>query len=481
MPQKQSSGPSQHKALPGSWEERRDRVGAAIRAAGLFGNGGGYVSDTFDDYVVVEVWNWDSSTRRFFRVEYTMTDDEVEIGTVQPVDKVTEERLVGAGADVAVEPDAGSEVEDGEGTVAKGRTPKLKHRQLPLHIKSLTPVDDGVGGWDAHGVFSVYNHVDHSKDVVLPGASADSIQARLPKIKDHHGETIGQGTKAWEDKDGLNVEFRIYPTPAGEKVATLMQPIDTDQGPAAPVEQGSIGFSVPEGGAKRNKHGGFDFTKIDVWEVSLVTFGDNDQTHVNLKSREEFGGLNTAEALRYAADITHAAIYGENGAKALHARRVREGRALKSDQVDALEEYLATVMDATAEAAHLVEKSGLVAKFSRASRVRHIAAVVEALTRLLDGSPEKPDAKRDDDEDPPKASAGGTDAAEGEEDDDDKEPAGRARARGAGGGGTGSGKEPAKAGGKAATPPGPEGLRALEANLMRAEMSRLGMGLITEV
>lgn len=481
MPQKQSSGPSQHKALPGSWEERRDRVGAAIRAAGLFGNGGGYVSDTFDDYVVVEVWQWGvggGDTRRFFRVEYTMTDDEVEIGTVRPVDKVTEERLVGS-----EEADAGG---DTEGDVAaadgtKDRTPKLKHRQMPLHIKSLTPVDDGVGGWDAHGVFSVYNHVDHSKDVVLPGASADSIQARLPKIKDHHGETIGQGTKAWEDREGLNVEFRIYPTPAGEKVATLMQPIDTEQGPAAPVEQGSIGFSVPEGGAKRNKSGGYDYSKIDVWEVSLVTFGDNDRTHVNLKSREDFGDLNTAEALRYAADITHAAIYGENGAKALHARRVREGRALKSDQVDALEEYLATVMDAAAEAAHLVEKSGLVAKFSRASRVRHIAAVVEALTRLLDGSPEKPDAKRDDDEDKPKASAGETGAAEGEEDGDEKEPAGRARARGAGGGGTGSGKEPAKAGGKAAEPSGPEGLRALEANLMRAEMSRLGMGLITEV
>lgn len=373
--------PSNTKALPGSIEELKGRISDAIADSGLI-NGNFWITDTFpaDGYVIIERWDSQTGQARLFRVDYTESGAEVTVSAAREVEKVYTEALVDPG-------DGDGDMEGAEVMAEKKRASQTKVRSN-FRCKGIEEADDDVGGWIAFGVFSVFEKQDHSKDVVRKGATKSSIAKRLPKIKDHHGVTVGQATKAVETDEGLEVDFRIYPTSAGRDLATLMKQIDTDHGPKAPVEEGSIGFSAAPGGATRNKDGGYDFTEIEVWECSPVTFGDNPYTRVGLKSAEALGEMPTDELLGYAGETLRSAVAGPSGVKALHRRRVADDRDLKDAQWKAVDALVLDALETAQDLLILEAQAGRLEAKATGAQLRHTRAIIENLTELVHGRPE---------------------------------------------------------------------------------------------
>lgn len=366
------------KALRGSAQDQLQRQNEALREAirdsGLI-EGSFWISDTFDDFVVVSRWSEDHGSRNY-RIDYSMDGDEIVIGAMREVHKVYVEELVDPGGD------------NGSFEVTEKKRPSQTKVRRGFTCKSIEEADDDVGGWIGSGVFSVFEKKDYSKDVVKKGATAKSIAKRLPKIKDHHGVTVGQATKAVETEDGLEVDFRIYPTTAGKDLATLMKQIETDHGPKAPVEEGSIGFGAAPGGATRNKDGGYDFTEIEVWECSPVTFGDNPYTSVGLKSAEALGELPTDELLGYAGETLRSAVEGPGGVKTLRRRRVADDRDLTSEQWKAVDTLVIDSLESVRDMLTMKDLAGQLEAKATGAQLRHTRAIIEGLAELVHGRPE---------------------------------------------------------------------------------------------
>lgn len=440
------SRPDNEKALPGSMEQalydRRAKIEKALLDAAFEQLAGDmYVTDTFppDDpdgnRCVVCVWKkveaadgeYYSWEQYYYEIEITAeSDDGFEFGAIKEVEKKYTESLVPAKASGA---------------------PRTKAR-MGFELKSLTPIDDDVGGWTFGGYFSVFDYEDHSKDIVRRGSMKESLAVHLPKILDHHGRTVGQSTKAYEDEHGLYVEGRIYNTRDGEDLVKLMRPVDTDLGPHAPVEQGSIGYSAMEGGAKRRQGGGWEYTKLYIWEVSPVTFGDNDATSVGLKSLGEVNAMPTEELMGYAADVARLALNGADGFKTLCQRRVVQNRKVGDDLWQAADELAVVFLDAGME---LVQLKGMSDKAASAAQLRHTRAIIEGLTALIHGPADAPMPAPD----------------PVDEDEDDTGAGAKARARGAG---ASAGGDEAKARPNGAASQSKDG-REREAELIWAELA----------
>ena len=181
--------------------------------------------------------------------------------------------------------------------------------------------------------------MDRERELVRTGAFADSLAVRLPKVKDHHGVTIGQVTKALEDEHGLCVEGRIYPTRAGQDLALLMKAVPTEHGPLAPVDQGSVGMLLAEAGYQRLPSGVGEITRATLYEVSPVTFAANDATRVALAKGvlpDLWDGPWDELATAAARTLRYAVSEGE----ALAARRKAAGRQLNEKSTIALGELL---------------------------------------------------------------------------------------------------------------------------------------------
>ncbi len=126
---------------------------------------------------------------------------------------------------------------------------------------------------DRKGVFegyaSVFNRQDLGRDVVLPGAFRRSLLARgtagVRMLFQHDpNEPIGVWEKIHEDARGLYVRGRLMvEVRKGREVLSLMR--------AGAIDGLSIGFRV-EQGVRSRRTGLRRLSRIDLWEVSVVTF-----------------------------------------------------------------------------------------------------------------------------------------------------------------------------------------------------------------
>lgn len=252
-------------------------------------------------------------------------------------------------------------------------------------IRAVEPTDTDPGGWDVRGYFSVFNNVDLDGDVIRRGAFANALAADLPKVKDHHGVTVGQATAAVEDDHGLLADVRIYPTTAGRDVAILMQAIDTTHGKRAPVEQGSIGYRPTPNGAKRLPNGTRELTELMLFEVSPVTHGANPLTRIGLVKGLDVGGYD-GKVSELLSDVSRAVLAAVTEAKALSMRRAASGRDIGPDNMDAMAELALVAGDA------MVQLVGLEAKAGRGSvsarRREYLAGVLRALGQFVESLPD---------------------------------------------------------------------------------------------
>ncbi len=139
-------------------------------------------------------------------------------------------------------------------------------REVKLTSLSLKDVSlDGT----FEGYASVFHREDMGRDVVVPGAFLDSLRKRgasgVRMLFQHDpNQPIGVWTKLYEDARGLFVRGRLATEVAkAREVLSLMR--------AGAIDGLSIGFRTVKG-ARDARTGVRRLEKVDLWEISIVTF-----------------------------------------------------------------------------------------------------------------------------------------------------------------------------------------------------------------
>lgn len=176
------------------------------------------------------------------------------------------------------------------------------------------------GTFEGYG--SVFGVVDTYKEVVASGAFSESLsalksQGRMPALLWQHraGEPIGVYTEMHEDSIGLHVKGRLaMKTARGAEAHELLK--------MKALSGLSIGFVTRED--SYDKVAGIrTLKKLDLWEVSLVTFPANDAARISaVKTIESIESLADAESyLRESGGLSKAIATGLVARiKSLHGR-----------------------------------------------------------------------------------------------------------------------------------------------------------------
>lgn len=119
------------------------------------------------------------------------------------------------------------------------------------------------------GYASLFHREDMGRDVVVPGAFLDSLAKRgaagIRMLFQHDpNQPIGTWTKIHEDARGLFVRGRLATEVAkAREVLSLMR--------AGAIDGLSIGFRTVKG-VRDSRTGVRRLEKVDLWEISIVTF-----------------------------------------------------------------------------------------------------------------------------------------------------------------------------------------------------------------
>ena len=169
----------------------------------------------------------------------------------------------------------------------------LRMREAPRHEVKFTALNlksvDVDGSFE--GYASLFNREDLAGDVVAPGAFADSLTKRgvggIKLLFQHDAnQPLGVWTALREDARGLYAQGRLMPEVAkAREVQALMR--------AGALDGLSIGFRTVKG--RRDRASGTRrLEKVDLWEISVVTFPLLPEARVAaMKSRPFAKGLPT--------------------------------------------------------------------------------------------------------------------------------------------------------------------------------------------
>jgi HK97 family phage prohead protease len=190
--------------------------------------------------------------------------------------------------------------------------PELKYIERPFEVKEI----DEKGVFSGYG--SVFGNVDSYNEIVAPGAFAESLAAwkdsgRMPPVLWQHraGEPVGPFIELREDAYGLwtKGQLLVDDVVRAKEARALMR--------AKAVNGLSIGF-VTRQDSYDKVTGIRTLQKVDLWEVSIVTFPANPAAQIsNVKSviesldslaaaerhLRDAGGFSKAEALAFVARV----------------------------------------------------------------------------------------------------------------------------------------------------------------------------------
>jgi len=126
------------------------------------------------------------------------------------------------------------------------------------------------------GYGAVFGNIDDGGDIIEPGAFAETLKTfkRVKILALHSGEwlPIGVPLEMHEDEHGLHVTAKISDTSLGRDVRALMRD--------GVLKELSIGYGIPDGGMYVDDNGIRHLTRIDLHEISVVTWAMNDQALV---------------------------------------------------------------------------------------------------------------------------------------------------------------------------------------------------------
>lgn len=206
----------------------------------------------------------------------------------------------------------------------------LKTRDIPLRIKAVSES----GLFSGYG--SVYGTVDSYNEVVAKGAFSDSLaewkgKNLFPSLLWQHrsSEPLGVYTSMTEDDKGLRVEGQLLiddVQQAREAYALLK---------AGAVNGLSIGYKC-DNYTVDEETGITTLNKIDLWEVSLVTFPANTDATIDMvKAALRGGHLPTLPEFE---DLLREAGFSKSQAKAIAGKGLshllqREAGSQSSNQL----------------------------------------------------------------------------------------------------------------------------------------------------
>jgi HK97 family phage prohead protease len=174
---------------------------------------------------------------------------------------------------------------------------ELRYIERPFDVKAVQ--EDGV----FEGFGSVFGNVDAYKEVVAPGAFAESLAAwksagRLPPVLWQHrsGEPIGPYLEMEEQPVGLWVKGKLLvdDVQRAKEARALMK--------AKAVNGLSIGFVTREDSYDRVT-GIRTLKKVDLWEVSVVTFPANPSAQISSVKSAIDAIQNLADAEAFLRDV----------------------------------------------------------------------------------------------------------------------------------------------------------------------------------
>jgi HK97 family phage prohead protease len=189
---------------------------------------------------------------------------------------------------------------------------------IPFEIQSVETckADDGEDFGRFTGLASTFGNVDRTGDIIAPGAFTSSIRnpRKIKMLWQHDpGEgPIGVWERMEETDKGLSVEGKLLlDVPRGQQAHTLMK--------ARALDSMSIGFTVGKNGSDFDgESGNRVIKKIDLWEISVVTFPAN--TRARIQSVKQFNGFSTIKTKReYETFLRDVGGFSANQSKILAA------------------------------------------------------------------------------------------------------------------------------------------------------------------
>lgn len=211
---------------------------------------------------------------------------------------------------------------------------KIEHKTFAMELKEVQKT----GAFS--GYLSVFGNVDSYREMVMPGAFAETLaewntKGRLPPILWQHrsGEPIGPFTKMQEDNKGLYVEGQLL-------IGDLQRAKEAHVLMEHKVVSGmSIGFeTIGEEIDKANRIR--KLTKVKLWEGSIVTFPANEEAQVeavkSLLRSGDLPDLQTFERFLREAGFSKTQAVAIAGRGLSHLLRSESEGVSEADQASAL-------------------------------------------------------------------------------------------------------------------------------------------------
>ncbi len=150
----------------------------------------------------------------------------------------------------------------------------LEHMNVTFEIKQL--IDDDDEFFKFEGMASTFGNTDLVDDIVERGAFKESLENRVPKILWQHQseEPIGMPEVARETENGLFIRGKL------PKADTFVTGRVIPQMKIGSINAMSIGFTIPDNGSELRADGVRLLKKIDLKEISLVSFPANELARV---------------------------------------------------------------------------------------------------------------------------------------------------------------------------------------------------------
>jgi len=202
----------------------------------------------------------------------------------------------------------------------------MEYKFAPLEVEAKA--DGSIDGYA-----SKFGIKDQGGDIVVKGAYQDTLGVRKPKMLWQHdpSKPIGIWSEAKEDGDGLRVSGQInLDVRQGAEAYSLLK--------MGAIDGMSIGYRTREA---QNTKAGRELLKLDLFEVSLVTFPMQVEATVDsVKGITDPVSLKRfVERLLRDADLS----ISEAKAAAAAVAKVREGREAPADRSVMLEELIRTI------------------------------------------------------------------------------------------------------------------------------------------
>lgn len=148
---------------------------------------------------------------------------------------------------------------------------KKKIYNVPLSLKEQKIIEiDGIEYFTFKGYASTFGNIDRDGDIIAPGAFKSFLKEHSPALLWQHklSEPVGVFYIVKEVTEGLYVEGRM---PLSD---SLVKGRVVPQMRAGSVRTMSIGFTV-DGYEYDKENNIYTFTKVKLWEISLVTIPAN--------------------------------------------------------------------------------------------------------------------------------------------------------------------------------------------------------------